>query len=182
MATAHEFELACPACDGPGIYAMEDGFRLRVGLTSNLSRFVRRQRTPVRLLYIVRLEPGKAPRAWRALLSYLRAQGLSYLRAQGLVPRECQFEAGAAHDVSQSMARAARRGSILAASDIRRLARRAGTRRSSPSPDRSDSVASTRLDSSPGRRPSFQSALAALGEDSLPPTFRKVLGDIGADA
>ena len=173
MATAHEFELACPACDGPGIYAMEDGFRLRVGLTSNLSRFVRRQRTPVRVLYIVRLEPGKALRAWRALLSYLRAQGL--------VPRECQFEAEAAHDVSQSMARAARRGSILAASDIRRLARRAGTRRSSPSPDRSDSVASTRLDSSPGRRPSFQSALAALGEDSLPPTFRKVLGDIGAD-
>ena len=157
MATAHEFELACPACDGPGIYAMEDGFRLRVGLTSNLSRFVRRQRTPVRLLYIVRL------------------------RAQGLVPRECQFEAGAAHDVSQSMARAARRGSILAASDIRRFARRAGMRCSSPSPDRSDSVASTRLDSSPGRRPSFQSALAALGEDSLPPTFRTVLGDIGSD-
>ena len=176
MATAREFALACPACDGPGIYAMEDGLRLRVGLTSNLSLFVRRQRTPVRLLYIVRLEPGKALRAWRALLSYLRAQGL--------VPRECQFEAGAAHDVSQSMpraARAARRRSILAASDIRRLARRAGTRRSSPSPDRSDSVASTRLDSSPGRRPSFQSALAALGEDSLPPTFRKVLGDIGAD-
>ena len=69
MATAHEFELACPACDGPGIYAIEDGLRLRVGLTSNLSRFVRRQRTPVRLLYVVRLEPGKAPRAWRALLS-----------------------------------------------------------------------------------------------------------------
>ena len=61
MATAHEFELACPACDGPGIYAMEDGFRLRVGLTSNLSRFVRRQRTPVRLLYIVRLDLVKRP-------------------------------------------------------------------------------------------------------------------------
>ena len=173
MATAHEFELACPACDGPGIYAIEDGLRLRVGLTSNLSRFVRRQRTPVRLLYVVRLEPGKAPRAWRALLSNLRAQGL--------VPRECQFEAGAAHDVARSMARAAWRGSILVASDIRRLARRAGTRRSSPSSDRGDSVASTRLDSSPESRPSFQSALARLGADSLPPTFRKVLGDIGAD-
>ena len=173
MATAHEFELACPACDGPGIYAIEDGFRLRVGLTSSLSRFVRRQRTPVRLLYIVRLEPGKAPRAWRALLSYLRAQGL--------VPRECQFEAGAAHDVSQSMARAARRGSILAAPDIRRLARRAGTHRSSRSPDRGDSVASTQLDSSPDSRPSFQSAIAGLGADSLPPTFRKILGEIGAD-
>ncbi len=171
MATAREFELACPACDGPGIYAIEDGFRLRVGLTSNLSRFMRRQRTPVRLLYIVRLEPGKAPRAWRALLSYLRARGFA--------PRECQFEAGAAHDVVQSMARAARHGSILAASDIRRLARRAGARR--PSSDRGDSVASTRLDSSPESRPSFQSALARLGADSLPPTFQQVLGDIGAD-
>ena len=173
MATAREFALACPACDGPGIYAIEDGFRLRVGLTSNLSRFVRRQRAPIHIMYVARLEPGKAPRAWKALLSDLRAQGL--------VPRECQFEAGVANDVAQNMDRAARHGNILAASDIRRLARRAGTRRSSPSPDRSDSVASTRLDSSPGRRPSFQSALAALGEDSLPPTFRKVLGDIGAD-
>ena len=173
MATAHEFELACPACDGPGIYAVEDGLRLRVGLTSNLSRFVRRQRTPVRLLYIVRLELGKPPRACRALLSYLRAQGLA--------PRECQFEAGAAHDVAQSMARAARRGSILAASDIRRLARRAGTRRSSPSPDRGDSVASTRLDSSPESRPNFQSTLAGLGVDPLPPMFRKILNEIGAD-
>ena len=171
MATAREFALACPACDGPGIYAIEDGFRLRVGLTSNLSRFVRRQRTPVRILYVARLEPGKAPRAWRALLSLLRAQGFA--------PRECQFEAGAAHDLVQSMARAARHGSILAAQDIRRLARRAGARR--PSSDRGDSVASTRLDSSPGRRPSFQSAPAALGEDSLLPTFRKVLGEIGAD-
>ena len=173
MATARELELACPACDGPGIYAMEDGLRLRVGLTSNLSRFVRRQRTPVRILYIVRLEAGKAPRAWRALLSHLRAQGL--------VPRECQFEAGAAHDVARSMARAARRGSILAASDIRRLAGRAGMRRSRPSPDKNDSVASTAMDPSPNSRPSFHSALAALGEESLPPTFRKVLGDIGAD-
>ena len=84
MATPREFELACPACDGPGIYAVEDGLRLRVGLTSNLSRFVRRQRTPVLILYVARLEPGKAPRAWRALLSSLRAQGL--------MPRECQFE------------------------------------------------------------------------------------------
>ena len=142
-----------------------------MGLTSNRSRFVRRQRTPIRLLRIVRLEPGKAPRAWRALLSYLRAQGLA--------PRECQFEAGAARDVAQSMAQAARRGSILAASDIRRLARRAEARR--PSSDRADSVASTRLDSSPESRPSFQSALAGLGVDPLPPTFRKVLGDIGAD-
>jgi hypothetical protein len=98
MATAHEFELACPAC-GPGIYAVEDGFRLRVGLTSNLSRFVRRQRTRVRLLHIARMEPGEAPGAWRTLLSHLRAQGLA--------PKECQFEAGAAHVVAQSMARAA---------------------------------------------------------------------------
>ena len=171
MATAREFELACPACDGPGIYAIEDGFRLRVGLTSNLSRFVRRQRTRVRLLHIARMEPGEAPGAWRTLLSHLRAQGLA--------PKECQFEAGAAHVVAQSMARAARRGSILAASDIRRLARRAEARR--PSSDRADSVASTRLDASPERRPSFQSALAGLGADSLPTTFRKVLGDIGAD-
>ena len=72
MATSHEFELACPACDGPGIYAIEDGFRLRVGLTSNLSRFVRRQRTPVRLLYTVHMEHGDAPSAWRMLLSSLR--------------------------------------------------------------------------------------------------------------
>ncbi len=164
MATAREFELACPAC-GPGIYAIEDGFRLRVGLTSNLSRFVRRQRTRVRLLHIARMEPGEAPGAWRTLLSHLRAQGLA--------PKECQFEAGAAHDVAQSMARVARRGSILAASDIRRLARRARAHRSSPSPDRSDSVASTRLDSSPGSRPSFHS--------TLPPAFQKVLGEIGAD-
>ena len=96
MATPREFELACPACDGPGIYAVEDGLRLRVGLTSNLSRFVRRQRTPVLILYVAR-------------------------------------------------------------------------------------VASTRLDSSPDSRPSSQSALAALGEDAIPPTFRKVLGEIGAD-
>ena len=173
MATPREFELACPACDRPGIYAIEDGSRLRIGLTSNLSRFVQRQRTPVRLLYVVRLEPGKTPRAWKALLSSLRAQGLA--------PRECQFEASAAHDVARSMAQAARHRSVLAASDIHRLARRAVTRRSSPSPDRGGSVASTRLDSSPESRPSFQSALAGLGADSLPPTFRKVLGDIGAD-
>ena len=132
MATAHEFELACPAC-GPGIYAVEDGFRLRVGLTSNLSRFVRRQRTRVRLLHIARMEPGEAPGAWRTLLSHLRAQGLA--------PKECQFEAGAAHVVAQSMARAAGPPSTLAASDIRRLARRARTHRSSPSPDRGGSVA-----------------------------------------
>ena len=59
MATPREFELACPACDGPGIYAVEDGLRLRVGLTSNLSRFVQRQRSPVRPLYVARLAPGK---------------------------------------------------------------------------------------------------------------------------
>ena len=173
MATPREFELACPACDGPGIYAVEDGLRLRVGLTSNLSRFVRRQRAPVLIQYVARLEPGKASRAWRSLLSSLRAQGL--------MPRECQFEASAAHDVARSMARAARHRSVLAASDIHRLARRAVTRRSSPSPDRGGSVASTRLDSSPDSRPSSQSALAALGEDAIPPTFRKVLGEIGAD-
>ena len=79
------------------------------------------------------------------------------------------------------MARAVRRGNVLAASDIRRLAGRAGMRRSRPSPDKNDSVASTAMDSSPNSRPSFHSALAALGEESLPPTFRKVLGDIGAD-
>ena len=173
MATAQEFALACPACVGPGIYAIEDGFRRRVGLTSNLSRFVRRQRTPVLILYFACLEPGKAPRTWRLLLSSLRAQGLA--------PRECQFEAGAAHDVARSLARSVRHESILTASDIHRLARRAVTRRSSPSPDRGGSVASTRLDSSPDSRPSSQSALAALGEDAIPPTFRKVLGEIGAD-
>jgi hypothetical protein len=74
MATAREFELACPACDEPGIYAVEYGYRLRVGLTSNLSRFMRRHLTLVRLFHIVRLEPLTAPRAWRALLSHLRAQ------------------------------------------------------------------------------------------------------------
>ena len=109
------------------------------------------------------------------------ARMLSSLRAQGLTPREYQFEASAAHDVARSMARAARHRSVLAASDIHRLARRAVTRRSSPSPDRGGSVASTRLDSSPDSRPSSQSALAALGEDAIPPTFRKVLGEIGAD-
>ena len=96
MATPREIVLACPACDGPGIYAMRDRFRSRVWSTSN--RFVQRQRYPVRVLYVACLEPGEAPRAWRALLSSLRAQGLE--------PTECQFEAGAAHDVARSMTRA----------------------------------------------------------------------------
>ena len=100
MATPREIVLACPACDGPGIYAMRDRFRLRIGSTSNLSRFVRRQRYPVRVLYVACLEPGEATRAWRALLSSLRPQGLE--------PRECQLEAGAAHDVARAMTRAVR--------------------------------------------------------------------------
>ena len=159
MATAREFEAACPAC-GPGIYAIEDGPRLRVGLTSDLSRFVRRQGGPVRIRYILRLEPGRAPHVWRALLGALQAQGH--------VPRECQFEGGAARDVAASIARLGHHGSRLTAQDIRDRARRVR---------HSDSVASTRLESN--NRPSSQSALAA--QDSLPPTSRKVLGEIGAD-
>eukprot|EP00959_Pyramimonas_sp_CCMP1952_P467769 9492150-Pyramimonas_sp.AAC.1 len=46
MATLEEFELACPDCDGPGLYAIQDGHRLRAGVTSKISRFARRQRTP----------------------------------------------------------------------------------------------------------------------------------------
>ena len=68
MATLEEFELACQDCDGPGLYAIQDGHRLRVGMTSNLSRFVLRQRTPVRILSVARLEPGEATRAWRVNL------------------------------------------------------------------------------------------------------------------
>ncbi len=161
MATPREFELACPACDGPGIYAVEDGLRLRVGLTSDLSRFVQRQRTPVRILYVARLEPGKAPRAWKALLSSLRAQGLT--------PRECQFEASAAHDVARSMARAARHRSVLAASDIHRRAQRFR------SPVRGESVASTQLESwDRGQRPK-------QSQEHLPHTFRRLLNELGTD-
>ena len=97
-----EFELACPECDGPGLYAIQDGHRLRTGVTSNLSRFARRQRTPVRILSVARLEPGETTRAWRSLLRSLR----------GLTPKECQFEAGAARDVTHGMLEAAR-GSVL---------------------------------------------------------------------
>ena len=156
MAAPREFETACPTC-GPGIYAMEDGSRLRVGLTSDLSRFVRRQRGPVRIRGVLRLEPGRAPHVWRALLGALQAQGH--------VPRECQFEGGAARDVAANMAR---HGSRLTAQDIRDRARR--VRHSS-----SDSVASTRLESG-SRPPSGRGA-----QHSIPPMFQKVLDEIGAD-
>ena len=158
MATPEEFELACPDCDGPGLYAIQDGHRLRTGVTSNLSRFARRQRTPVRILSVARLEPGEATRAWRSLRRSLR----------GLTPKECQFEAGAARDVAQGMLEAAR-GSVLTASEIHRRAQRFR------SPVRGESVASTRLESSDsGHRP-------RPSQEQLPPTFRRLLNDIGAD-
>ena len=158
MATPEEFELACPDCDGPGLYAIQDGHRLRTGVTSNLSRFARRQRTPVRILSVARLEPGEATRAWRSLLRSLR----------GLTPKECQFEAGAARDVAQGMLEAAR-GSVLAASEIHRRAQRFR------SPVRGESVASTQLESSDsGHRP-------RPSQEHLPPTFRRLLNEIGAD-
>ena len=138
----------------------EDGSRLWVGLTSDLSRFVRRQRGPVRILYVLRLGPGRASHAWRALLGALRAQGH--------VPRECQFEGGATHDVAANMARLGHHGSRLTAQDIRDRARR--VRHSS-----SDSVASTRLESG-SRPPSGHGA-----QHSIPPMFQKVLDEIGAD-
>ena len=156
MATPREFDAACPTC-GPGIYAMEDGSRLRVGLTSDLSRFVRRQRGPVRIRDVLRLEPRRAPHVWRALLGALQAQGH--------VPRECHFEGGAARDVAANMAR---HGSRLTAQDIRDRARR--VRHSS-----SGSVASTRLESG-SRPPSGHGA-----QHSIPPMFQKVLDEIGAD-
>ena len=92
MATPDEFQLACPRCDGPGLYAIQDGHRVRTGMTSNLSRFVRRQRA-ARVLYVARLEPGETTRAWRSLLNSLR----------GLIPKECQYEAGAVRDVARGM-------------------------------------------------------------------------------
>ena len=157
MATPEEFELACPDCDGPGLYAIQDGHRLRTGVTSNLSRFVRRQRTPG-ILSVARLEPGEATRAWRSLLRSLR----------GLTPKECQFEAGAARDVTHGMLEAAR-GSVLTASDIHRRARRFR------SPVINDYVASTRLESSDsGQRPK-------PSQEQLPPTFRRLLDEVGAD-
>ena len=158
MATPQEFEAACPAC-GPGIYVIEDGSRLRVGLASDLSRFVRRQRRSVRVRHVLRLD-GSATRTWRTLL---RA-----LQAEGHVTRECQFEAGAIRDAVAQVARVGHRGHHLTARDIRDLARCTQARRSS-----SDSVASTRLESSGS--PSTPEAR------NIPPTFRKVLGEIGAD-
>ena len=155
MATLEEFELACPDCDGPGLYAIQDGHRLRTGVTSNLSRFARRQRTPVRILSVARLEPGEATHAWRSLLGSL----------QGKTPKECQFEAGAARGVAHSMLGAAR-GRVLTAS----IHRRAQRFRS-----QGESVASTRLESSDsGHRPK-------PSQEQLPPTFRRLLNDIGAD-
>ena len=159
MATPEEFQVACPDCDGPGLYVILDGHRLRTGMTSNLHRFVRRQGTPVRILYAARLEPGEATRAWRSLLHSFR----------GPTPKECQFEAGAARDVTHGMLEAARRGSVLTASDIHRRAQRFR------SPVRGESVASTRLESSDsGHRP-------RPSQEQLPPTFRRLLNDIGAD-
>ena len=156
MAAPEEFELACPDCDGPGLYAIQDGHRLRTGVASTISRFVRRQRTPVRILPVARLEPGEATRAWRSLLRSLR----------GLTPKECQFEAGAARNVAQGMLGAAR-GSVLTASEIHRRAQRFRSQ--------GESVASTRLESSDsGQRPK-------PSQEQLPPTFRRLLNDIGAD-
>ena len=142
------------------------GHRLRTGVTSNLSRFARRQRTPVRILSVARLEPGEATRAWRSLLRSLR----------GLTPKECQFEAGAARDVAQGMLEAAR-GSVLTASEIHRRAASEIHRRAQRfrSPVRGESVASTRLESSDsGHRP-------RPSQEHLPPTFRRLLNEIGAD-
>lgn len=166
MATPEEFELACPDCDGPGLCAIQDGHRLRTGVTSNLSLFARRQRTPVRILSVARLEPGEATRAWRSLLRSLR----------GLTPKECQFEAGAARDVAHGILEAAR-GSVLTASEIHRRAASEIHRRAQRfrSPVRSESVASTGLESSDsGQRP-------RPSQEQLPPTFRRLLNDIGAD-
>ena len=165
MATPEEFELACPDCDGPGLYAIQDGHRLRTGMTSNLSRFVRRQRTPG-ILSVARLEPGEATHAWRSLLRSLR----------GLTPKDGQFEAGAARDVTHGMLEAAR-GSVLTASEIHRRAASEIHRRAQRfrSPVRGESVASTRLESSDnGQRP-------RPSQEQLPPTFRRLLNEIGAD-
>ena len=158
MATPQEFEAACPAC-GPGIYMIEDGSRLRVGLTSDLSRFVRRQRRSVRIRHVLRLD-GSATRTWRTLL---RA-----LQAEGQITRECQFEAGAVRDAVAQVAQVGHRGHHLTARDIRDLARRTQAHRSS-----SVSLASMRLESSGS--PSTPEAR------NIPPTFRKVLDEIGAD-
>ena len=149
MATPNEFQLACPGCDGPGLYMIQDGHRVRTGMTSNLSRFVRRQRA-ARVLYVARLEPGETTRAWRSLLSSL----------QGLTPKECQYEVGAARDVARGMLGAVRRGNVLTAKEIQRRAQRAQ--------DGSESVASTRLES-PDSGPSQE----------LPPFFRQLLREIG---
>ena len=159
MATPEEFELACPDCDGPGLYAIQDGHRLRTGVTSNLSRFARRQRTSVRILSVARLEPGDTTHAWRSLLNSLR----------GLIPKECQFEAGTARDVARGMVGAAPRGGVLTASDIRRRAQRFS------SPTRSESVASTRHESpESGQR-------RKLSPEQLPPTFRRLLNDMDSN-
>ena len=164
MAMPEEFELACPACNRPGLYAIQDGHRLRTGMTSNLSRFARRQRTPVRILSVACLEPGEATRAWRSLLRSLR----------GLTPKECQFEAGAAHDVTQGMLEAAQ-GSVLIASEIHRRAASEIHRRAQRFRSQGESVASTRLESSDsGQRPK-------PSQERLPPTFRRLLNEIGAD-
>ena len=166
MAALEEFELAGPDCDGPGLYAIQDGHRLRAGVTSNLSRFARRQRTPVRILSVAHLEPGEAPHTCRSLLRSLR----------GLTPKECQFEAGVARDVTHGMLEVAR-GSVLIASEIHRrvaseIHRRAQRFRS---PVRGESVASTRLESSDsGHRP-------RPSQEHPPPTFRRLLNEIGAD-
>ena len=148
MATPDEFQLACPRCDGPGLYMIQDGHRVRTGMTSNLSRFVRRQRA-ARVLYVARLEPGETTRAWRSLLSSL----------QGLTPKECQYEVGAARDVARGMLGAVRRGNVLTAKEIHRRAQR--------SQDGSESVASTQLES-PDSGPSQE----------LPPFFQQLLRDI----
>jgi hypothetical protein len=118
-------------CSTPG---REDGHRVRTCMASNLSRFVRRQRAPARVRYVVRLKPGETTRAWRSLLNSLR----------GLTPKECQYEADAARDVARQR-----------------------------SQDGGEPVASKWLESpDSGPRP--------LGQE-LPPIFRQLLSEIGAD-
>ena len=169
MATVCEFELACPACDGPGLYVTEEGARLRAGYTSNLVRHMRRHR-PLRILSVAHLEPGRTTRAWRALLHLLRASALT--------PREAQFDASpvVARALTQRMRQAVPDRSVFAASDI---SRRAEAQRKAI-PPRSwsgyasrvgESDAPAQLDSSPDSLaglPNFQAVLAAIGDG--PPT------------
>ena len=76
---------------------IQDGHRLQAGLTSNLPRLARRQRTP---------------------------EAASLLRSlRKLTPKECQFEAGAACDVAHGMLGTAR-GSVRTSAETHRRAQR----------------------------------------------------------